>query len=170
MVVYDVRDKETWIQAFTDSYHGGDRNTGRPTSGTCCFLVGQYGTSCPLSWGSRIQGATARNSCEKETVAVNEGMLGGLESLSVTNASIEGCARSFLQIQDTMEQITQHNMQLGLAIDNRAAEYAVKAGYSKLMGHLPKYQRVNLACMRDAFEQQNRILESVPNQERAEPG
>lgn len=86
------------LECFTDADHGGDKETGRSTSGVLCMHMG-----AAISWKSQLQASVAISSTEAEVVAASEG------------------ARELIWMKRLFKELTQAKRTPQLFVDNEAA-------------------------------------------------
>lgn len=169
MFVHAEDASELWLlQGYTDSDHAGDKLTGKSTSGSALIVTRRNASCVPLTWGSRAQNVTANSTgeAEAEAVALNEGLIDDNldDALDRSSAIVDVMTRAFVQCQEVLAQVWSPQTTLGVAIDNKAAEIAVKGGFSKVMAYIGKYQRVNLGFLRDMFVPKSlRCLAAIPS-------
>lgn len=96
-IVYRTGSTEL-LKCYTDADHGGDRETGRSTSGVICFHLG-----AAISWKSQLQASVAISSTEAEIVAASEG------------------ARELIWMKRLFKELMNYNHTPQLFIDNEAA-------------------------------------------------
>lgn len=97
-IVYKKGYKHGILECFSDSDHGGDKTTGRSTSGIICMYAGGV-----ISWASRKQSSVAISSTEAELVAASE------------------AAREIVWLKRLFNEVTKLNETPSLQIDNDAA-------------------------------------------------
>ena len=102
----------------------------------------------PIEWFSRTQTATARSTPEAEIVSLAE---------LVFSAA--------LPLQEVLYQITEREIELRLGTDSQATEGIVRAGQSRRLAYLRRYQRVSISSLRDVFAVWTNVLFGVRSQE-----
>jgi hypothetical protein len=131
------------LRSWVDSDWGGCEKTARSTSGSWLELVYEDGVTFPVDYGSARQTATSSSSTEAEVVALSKVMRDKALPLEVlvSSAYLKDCSSEFME-------------------DNSAALLAAKRGYSLLLRHLAKHQRVALSACADVLA--TRTITQVP--------
>jgi hypothetical protein len=133
-----------WIESMSDADHAGDMDSARSTSGWVTWLRGLL-SSILLDWGSKRQGSVSKSTAEAETVALTD---------TIT--------RSTFELTHTAELIFDRVINMKFLSDSEAGVKAVKKGYSRRLGYMPKHQRVSLAFCHDAMRIPGTTFEHYP--------
>jgi hypothetical protein len=140
----------------SDSDHAGDSITCRSTSGWAIFWKSRTGRSTILiDWGSKLQTATARNTCEAETTAANDSFSKG--GLAINEISEELLRR---KADTPVTTSLEGSVDLIHEVDNDAARLIMQ-NLKASLPYLRKHQRVNLGFLRDVVSRKGRCLRRV---------
>ena len=102
----------------------------------------------PIEWFSRTQTATARSTPEAEIVSLAE--------LTFSAA---------IPLQEVLFQIAEREVEMHVGTDSQATEGIVRAGTSRRLAYLRRYQRVSISSLRDVFAAWQNTLFGVRSKE-----
>ena len=137
------------LRLFVDADFAGDRQDVKSTSGGYLALVGPR-SFFPLAWVSKKQTSVSRSTTEAEVVSLAHSLM--LEALPMLSA---------------LEFILGRSVRLAVLEDNEATIKVVQKGYSPKLRHCSRTHRVNLASLKEQFDQENILLEYVGTLEQA---
>ena len=122
------------ILGYSDADHSNDpENTDKSTSAGVLFIRSAGGHLMPIEWFSRTQTATARSTPEAEIVSLAELVFSTGLPLQV------------------LLQVTEREIPMHIGTDSQATEGIVRAGSSRRLAYLRRYQRVSISSLRDVF-------------------
>ena len=134
-----------------DADLAGDMETTKSTSGMFLELRSADGMrTWPLSWRSKKQGSTASSTCEAEYISLSSAM------------KLEG-----LPMQDLFATALGREMTVEAREDNTQCIAAVKNGYSAVLRHLPRTERIALSVCHELFieNEGTYVLKYEPSEE-----
>ena len=122
-----------------DADLAGDLETTKSTSGLWLELRSEDGTRCwPLSWRSKRQGSTASSTCEAEMISL----------ATALKAEV-------LPMMELLEQSLGRPVQLRCLEDNTQCLQAAETGYSAVLRHLPRTERISVGVVHETFSEKS---------------
>ena len=122
-----------------DADLAGDLETTKSTSGLWLELRSEDGTRCwPLSWRSKRQGSTASSTCEAEMISL----------ATALKAEV-------LPMMELLEQALGRPVQLRCLEDNTQCLQAAETGYSAVLRHLPRTERISVGVVHETFTEKS---------------
>ena len=122
-----------------DADLAGDLETTKSTSGLWLELRSEDGTRCwPLSWRSKRQGSTASSTCEAEMISL----------ATALKAEV-------LPMMELLEQSLGRPVQLRCLEDNTQCLQAAETGYSAVLRHLPRTERISVGVVHETFTEKS---------------
>jgi hypothetical protein len=131
------------LKLYVDADFAGDRINAKSTNGGFLCLSGPN-TFFPLQWISRRQTSVSRSTTESEVVSLAHSLF--LEALPMC---------------DMFDCILGRDVELEVLEDNEATIKIVRKGYSSKLRHISRTHRVNLASVKEVFENPNIALNYV---------
>lgn len=127
------------VNGELDSDHGGDLRTAKSTSGAYAELNDSAYTAIPLAHESRLQPVAELSTGSAEYAALAIGM-----------------SEVLLPLQDLAEQMFRILVMLNVGVDNTAAEYTARSGYSKALRYMKKHHKIKTAFVQDSLQKRHK--------------
>jgi hypothetical protein len=137
------------LKLFVDADFAGCRLRAKSTNGGYLVLVGPN-TFFPLQWVSRKQTSVSRSTTESEVVSLAHSMF--LEAVPMLSM---------------WETILRRTVELEVCEDNEATIKIISKGFSPKLRHISRTHKVNLASLKEQFDEPNIVLRYINTTEQA---
>ena len=122
-----------------DADLAGDIETTKSTSGLWLEIRSEDRKRCwPLSWRSKHQGSTASSTCEAEMISL----------ATALKAEV-------LPMMELLEHFLGRPVRLRCLENNTQCLQAAEIGYSAVLGHLPRTERISVGVVHKIFSEKS---------------